>query len=176
MQTNNEHGNGRFSGGPGPADAEQPDQGDAPTSGAADPADVPLARQFAELREYLAHYVSARADALGVRLRTAAVWGVAALMAGLGLSVALATAVVLLLIGLAEGLAVFFGDRPWAGKLAVGGAILALTAILVWWGKSSWDQASTRELREKYARRRKRQRDHLRGDVRQRANEDFPRS
>ena len=180
MPTRNERGNGRFSGRPADAghepNAGHEPSGDTQTAGATDPAGVPLAKQIAELREYLAHYLSTRADALRVHVRSAAVSALLALTAGFMLLVAVATAVVLLVVGLADGLTEFLGERPWAGKLAAGGVILGLASILMWWGKSNWDRVSTRELREKYARRRKRQRDRLRSDVRQRATEERPRS
>jgi hypothetical protein len=87
-----------------------------------------LIPQFSELRECCLDYLSARVDGACVGLRNA-LFGVTlaalALVVVAGLSV---TATWLVVNGVAEGLGVLFGNRPWAGNLLTG---LLLVAGLV---------------------------------------------
>jgi len=136
------------------------------------PALESLAKQLAELREYVAYYCSARADMVNTRLRSAAVRALFAAEAGLGVSAAIVTASVLLVVGAAEGLTVLCGDRPWAGKLAAGAVVLGAVWGATWVGKSSWERSARRKSVEKFARRRVKQWKRFGRDVRQRAADD----
>jgi ABC-type nickel/cobalt efflux system permease component RcnA len=133
-----------------------------------------MAKQLAEMREWIARYFSARADALGVRLRFAAVRALFAVGVALGLSSAIATAAVIMVVGLADGLTVLCGDRPWAGELAAGALVLGTTCATVWLGSGSWHRASFDKLRDKYAHRHEEQRKGHPRDVGQRAAENAP--
>jgi hypothetical protein len=131
-----------------------------------------LAKQLAELREYIAYYLNAKVDMANARLRSAAVCVFFAAVAGLCIAAAVVTAAVLLVVGVAEGLTVLCGDRPWAGKLAAGAVILGAVWAVTWLGKSSWERSAQRKSAEKYARRRVKQWKRFGRGVRQRAAED----
>src|SRR4029434_5430287 len=82
-----------------------------------------LQQQVGELQAYLTHFVSAKIDGFVLSARQLALWavlGVVGLTAAVGLVV---TAVVLVLVGAADGLALLFGGRGWLGAVAVGGAL-----------------------------------------------------
>ncbi|HVC92962.1 MAG TPA: hypothetical protein VND64_04690 [Pirellulales bacterium] len=138
------------------------------------PAPDSLAKQLAELREHIAYYLSARADMANARLRSVVLRALFAAEAGLCISAAIVTAAVLLVVGVAEGLTVLCGDRPWAGKLAAGAMVLGAVWGATWFGKSSWERSARRKTTEKYARRRVKQWRRFGRDVRQRAGEDVP--
>jgi hypothetical protein len=138
------------------------------------PAVESLAKQLAELREYIAYYLSAKVDMANARLRSAAVRVFFAVVAGLCIAAALVTAAVLLVVGAAEGLTVLCGDRPWAGKLAGAAVVLGVVWGAAWLGKSSWERSAQCKSTEKYARRRVKQWKRFGQDVRQRAGEDAP--
>lgn len=133
-----------------------------------------LAEQLAELREYIAYYLSTRADGVNARLRSMAVRALVVAEAGLVISAAVATAAVLLVVGLADGLTVLCGDRPWAGELAAGGVVLGAVWGATWLGKSTWRRSAQRNSTEKYARRRVKQSKRFGRDVRKRATADAP--
>src|SRR5499426_3033558 len=79
-----------------------------------------LQQQVEELQAYLTHFVSAKIDGLVLSAQQLAFWatlGVVGLIAAVGLVV---TAVVLVLVGAADGLARLFGGQWWLGALVVG--------------------------------------------------------
>jgi len=79
-----------------------------------------LLSQFGELRGYFSYYLSARADSARLGLRnTIFSMALAALAFVVAASLSIA-ATWLVLSGAAEGFAVLFGNRPWAGNLLTG--------------------------------------------------------
>jgi uncharacterized membrane protein len=97
-----------------------------------------LQQQIGELQAYVAHFVSAKIDGLVLSVRQLALWialGVVGLTAAVGLVV---TAVVLVLLGAADGFAQLFGGRWWAGALLVGVGILALLVVGILIGVRTW--------------------------------------
>ena len=77
----------------------------------------------------MTHFVSAKIDGFVLSARQLALWaalGVVGLTAAVGLVV---TAVVLVLVGAADGFALLFGGRWWLGALVVGGGTLVLLAL-----------------------------------------------
>ena len=82
-----------------------------------------------ELQAYLTHFVSAKIDGFVLSARQLALWaalGVVGLTAAVGLVV---TAVVLVLVGAADGFARLFGGQWWLGALVVGGGTLGLFCL-----------------------------------------------
>ena len=79
-----------------------------------------LQQQVGELQAYVTHFVSAKIDGLVLSARQLALWaalGVVGLTAAVGLVV---TAVVLVLVGAADGFARLFGGRVVAGCIGSG--------------------------------------------------------
>src|SRR4029453_3013847 len=93
-----------------------------------------LQQQVGELQAYVTHFVSAKVDGFVLSARQLAIWaalGVVGLIAAVGLVV---TAVVLVLVGAADGFAVLFGGRWWLGALVVGGVTLVLLVLGIFIG------------------------------------------
>ena len=112
-----------------------------------------LQQQVGELQAYLTHFVSAKVDEFILSARQVAIWtalGVVGLTAAVGLVV---TAVVLVLVGAADGFAVLFGGRWWLGALVVGGGTLVLLALGIFIGmrilQSRWRQQKVQQYDER---------------------------
>src|SRR5262249_6709713 len=111
-----------------------------------------LQQQVGELQAYLKHFVSAKVDGFVLSARQLVLWaalGVVGLTAAVGLVV---TAVVLVLVGAADGFAVLFGGRWWLGALVVGVGTLALLALGIFIGmrilQSKWRQPEVQKYDE----------------------------
>jgi hypothetical protein len=131
----------------------------------------PLLADLASLRSYLAHYVAARKDALTAAARRAVLWAVIGIAAALVGMTILVTAVVLLVMGIMDGLTVVFGGRLWAGELVTAVGLLTLVGLGGWIGISKWITNSRRRTMEHYERRRSQERAVHGLDVRQRAEQ-----
>ena len=112
-----------------------------------------LQQQVGELQAYLTHFVSAKVDGFVLSARQLALWavlGVVGLTAAVGLVV---TAVVLVLVGAADGFAVLFGGRWWLGALVVGVGTLVLLTLGIFIGtrilQSRWRQQKVQQYDER---------------------------
>jgi len=112
-----------------------------------------LQQQVGELQAYVMHFVSAKVDGFILSARQLALWaalGVVGLTVALGLVV---TAVVLVLVGAADGFALLFGGRWWLGALVVGGGTLVLLALGIFIGmrilQSRWRQQKVHQYDER---------------------------
>jgi hypothetical protein len=97
-----------------------------------------LQQQVGELQAYVTHFVSAKIAGLILSSRQLALWailGVVGLTAAVGLVV---TAVVLVLVGAADGLARLFGGQWWLGALVVGIFTLAILGVGIFIGMRTW--------------------------------------
>jgi hypothetical protein len=131
------------------------------------------ASRFAELKEYAALYVAAKADGIKVTLRNVAIYaalGVVGAIVGIGF---LITAVVLLLNGLAGLVGEIFPERfeDWGGPLVVGLLLLGGTAAAIVYGLKSVTNTSRKRLVEKYENRKRDERRVYGHDVQERAAE-----
>lgn len=129
---------------------------------------APLTRDLGAIQAYAMHYVAARSDALTAQAKKAAVWGalgVMGLFAGITVIVA---SVVLALVGIAFGLAALL-DSLWAGLLITGLGVLLLVGLAAWIGLRYWMNLSLHHAKEKYERRRTKERHDYGRDVAQRA-------
>jgi len=142
---------------------------DACGSSPADDPLKPLLRSLGELKEYIGYYLSSQGDAVQLKIRQGLLWAVLGIACGLVGLAALITSVVLLLDGVAEGLAILFGDRLWAGELVTGAAILILAAIAAYFVVARITKTSRQRIIQKYERRRQKQRVEFGRDVSQRA-------
>lgn len=124
---------------------------DAPPS-ESDPL-VEIAAHLAEAREFLSHFLSAKADQFRLQASRIVVWCFVGLIAGVAGAAAIVTAAALLVDGFAHGLAVLFGGRLWAGELVAGGVCLGMAALVLWLGVRKIFQISQQRTVAKYARR-----------------------
>jgi hypothetical protein len=159
-------------------DPASPPTAESPPDERSDAGDLPppqalreALHRLAELREYVAYYVSARLDRLKLSLRRA---GLLAAVAVVGLivgSTVLVCGAVLLCVGLAQAISAVLGGRAWAGNLIVGISILLLVGGGGWLGLR-WLRGSLRKRTvQKYELRQTRQRDAFGRDVEQSARD-----
>jgi uncharacterized membrane protein len=116
-----------------------------------------LQQQVGELQAYVTHFVSAKIDGLVLSARQLALWavlGVVGLTAAVGLVV---TAVVLVLVGAADGFAQLFGGRWWLGALVVGLGVLVLLALGIFIGMRTWQSRWRQQKVQQYDERQLRQ-------------------
>lgn len=151
----------------GDGERQSPDADQArgePHSAGHDPL-APLRIYLAELQDYAAYYLAARADALKLQARTILTYGVLGLMAGMAAAAGLITAVVLALGGIANGLGQLMGGRIWAGQLITGLGVLIIAAATVVIGLRSVTNSSRRRTMAKYEHWRNQQRAQFGHDV-----------
>jgi hypothetical protein len=112
-----------------------------------------LQQQVGELQAYLTHFVSAKIDGFVLSARQLALWaalGVVGLTAAVGLVV---TAVVLVLVGAADGFARLFGGQWWLGALVVGVGTLILLALGIFIGMRTWQNRWRQQKVQQYDER-----------------------
>lgn len=116
-----------------------------------------LLTQVGEVWEYLTYFVQAKVGGITYSLRqmaTLAVLGIIGLITAAGLMV---TAVVLLLTGVAQGLAIAFGNRLWLGNAVTGFGLLVLLALVLGVGIRRQRRRSYAQRKQEYAERQLRQ-------------------
>jgi len=131
-----------------------------------------LQQQIAELREYLAHFVSAKVDGVVLSIRQLAMWGILGVAGVIALAGLIITALVLLLDGAATGVALLLGGRLWLGQILVGGVVLALLALGMILGMRAWQRRWHRQKVQQYDERQLQQRHVFGHSVADRATED----
>ena len=112
-----------------------------------------LQQQVGELQAYVTHFVSAKIDGLVLSSRQLALWailGVVGLTAAVGLVV---TAIVLVLVGAADGLARLFGGQWWLGALVVGVLTLAILVLGIFIGMRTWQSRWRQQKVQQYDER-----------------------
>ncbi len=108
--------------------------------------------RWPRMRRELARYASTHMDRVRATVHQVVV-GAALAVLGLIVAVAvLATAVVLLVVGLAGALAAAFGDNAWLGNLVAGGAVLTLFAGAIVLGLRRDRAKRMHALEQRYAR------------------------
>jgi hypothetical protein len=153
---------------------------DAKADGGSDAAPAAaIGEAFARLREtrdYAAHYLSARVDALKLSARKVIVLAILGLLGAIAGAALIITSVVLLCVGIAQGLAVLFGGRAWLGNLVA--ALLLLGALVGggWVVLARIRKASKERVVAAYERLKREQRDAHGTDVHQRAEQQRPQS
>jgi hypothetical protein len=91
-----------------------------------------LVAAIADVRQHAAAYLETRRDLIAAKIRKGVLWGLFGLIAAFAGAIALGTAVVLLVVGAADGIGLALGHHYWAGKLIVGSVILAAVGIGGW--------------------------------------------
>ncbi|MGB7160594.1 MAG: hypothetical protein WBD40_21190, partial [Tepidisphaeraceae bacterium] len=131
-----------------------------------------VSAHLAEMKEYAAYYVAAKADAMKASVRSLGLYaalGVVGLIAGGAIIV---TSAVLLLSGLAGAIgAVFDPDLPWGGHLVVGALVLGGMGTGAMLFMKKFTAASRERTVKKYESRKQQQRVQHGHDVRERAEE-----
>jgi len=127
--------------------------------------------RLAELRIYAGYYLTAQLDRLKLTIRQIVLLAVVGVIAAIAAAGALVAAIVLLLRGIAGGLATLCGHVPWLGDLLCGLLVLGIMAFALWYFVRSFAKASRRATVEKYEREQTRQRTDIGHDVAQRAGE-----
>ncbi|MCC6424046.1 MAG: phage holin family protein [Phycisphaerales bacterium] len=121
-----------------------------------------------EFKEYASYFVSARWDGVKLSIRQVVLYTILGLLGLCVIAAFLATAVVLLLDGVAGGLGVLFGGRLWLGNLVVGVVILGLLAGGTILGMKRFKAKSRQKTVEKYESRKHQQRTRFGCDLHQR--------
>jgi len=121
------------------------------------------------LYAYVIHYLAARVDAAGAHVRRIALWTLAAIAAAVAGLTAIIVAVVMALTGLARGVGLLLGGEDWAGLLIVGIGVLGLVAAGGYFSVRAWSHRWAQTTREKYERRREKERSEFGSDTLQRA-------
>jgi hypothetical protein len=129
----------------------------------------PLLQHFAELRHFVAHYWMVQKDAAKAKARRAIIWAALGVVAALVAFALLVAAAALTLVGLADALGVLFGDRFWAGKLAVGLGIIFLSLGGLALALFLWARSARQTTVKQYEHRHNQQRAQFGQDVQQRA-------
>jgi hypothetical protein len=107
-----------------PRPAEPPDNGDFTPADALRDA---FAR-FAELKEFVAYYISARVDSIKLSVRNIGIYAALGIMAMFGGAAVVVTAIVLLLVGIAGAFAAVFPNHPWLGDIITAVIFLGVLA------------------------------------------------
>ena len=116
-----------------------------------------LLQQFAELGEYISYYAAAKTDRFKLTLRNTALGVVLAALGFVAVAGLFVTAGWLLLAGVAGGLSVLFGDRPWAGNLLTGALLLAGLGGGLYVMVVALSRAAREKMVEEYGKRQARQ-------------------
>lgn len=128
-----------------------------------------LFKQLQELGEYFSYYAAARTDSFKLSLRRTVLWMAFAALGFVAVGGLLLSSTWLLLIGLAEGLSVLFGDRPWVGNL-LAGALLLLSLVGGMYGMMvALDNAARKKAVKAYGERQARQEERYGHHVTERA-------
>lgn len=156
---------------PPPESARRPSFSDDPPAPSPAEAFASASRHLAEIKTYAGHYLTAKLDGMKSGFKSLALYAVLGLLAGVAGIAILATAGVLLVQGIAEGLTVLFNGRVWLADLVTGlvlllgvlGATYFLVAKIL--GKSRAAAAA------KYKAMNRDQKSQLGHNVHERANE-----
>jgi len=116
-----------------------------------------LGRQGAEAWEYFTYYLNAKKDAAKLRLRQKMLKSAVFVVLGLAALAIIIQATGLVIAGIGEGFAVWFGTR-WLGNLVGGLAVLALFSAAAGLVMYTSRRRSFAATRRKYEQRRQAQR------------------
>lgn len=135
------------------------------------------ARDFAELKEYVAYYLAAKKDGMAASFRNLGLYaalGVLGLIAG---GAIVCTAAVLLLSGLAGAIgAIFNPDKLWVGQIVVGLLVLGGLGVGTVLFLKRFTKASRERTVKKYESRQRQQRVEYGHDVAERGREPAART
>jgi hypothetical protein len=131
-----------------------------------------LQKQVEELQAYFAHFVSAKVDSVVLSARRLAIWAVLGVVGLIALAALIVTAIVLVLHGVANGLAVLFAGRLWLGQLVAGSGILIMLVLSILIGVRTWQTRWRQQKVQQYDERQFQQRAAFGHSVEDRATEE----
>ncbi len=131
-----------------------------------------LLEQVAALQSYFTHFVSATVDRGLLSAQQLALWAILGMIGLIALAGLVVTATILLLVGMATGLALFCNGRLWLGQAVVGGGILVLLALTFRLGLRTWQHRWYQQKVQQYDERQRQQRAAFGQSVADRARED----
>lgn len=130
-----------------------------------------MVERLGEIRDYVGYYAETKSDGVKQQAIWAGIYAALGILAGLIGAAVLVTATVLLVNGIAGGLAALFGHREWLGQLVTGLLLLGLFAGGAVVGLKVLRASFKKKLRAKYEQRHQEQRGRFGADVPQRARE-----
>ncbi len=113
-----------------------------------------LVRHLQELRDYGLLYVETRKDQIRLRVRQALVLSIVGSLLLLMAACGVVVAVVLMLSGVAGGVASLLDDRLWAGQLITGSVVVLGACLTLYLIMRGITKSGQRRTTEKYERRR----------------------
>jgi len=128
------------------ASAETPPPGPHPLE--------PFAEDLAELRASVVDYLTVQADRAKLQARQGALYAVLGALGAVVGATALIVATVLLLRGIAHGLADLFDAELWVGELVTGLGLLLIVGLATWIGIRYLTSASRKRTVDYYEHRR----------------------
>jgi hypothetical protein len=139
-------------------------QGAAPTDALKD-----AAARFGEVKEYAGYLVAAKLDGWKATFRNLGIYAALGLVGAIVGGALMATAAVLLLVGIAHGLGDLLWDKWWLGDLIVGLLVLGGAAAAIIFGMKKLTGTFKKQLVAKYEDRQRQQRVNFGHDVQERA-------
>jgi hypothetical protein len=130
-----------------------------------------IVARIGELREYASFYIAANVDRLRLSGRATLMWSILGIVIGLAAVSVVATASVLLVVGLATGVGQLLEGRTWLGQLIVGATILFAAIAGTWFVLNRGLRNYERTLVEKYELRKREERTEYGTDIHERAKE-----
>ena len=121
--------------------------------------------QLAKLREFAAYYVTTRLDAIRLAVRHLGIVAGMMVVVGVGALAVIVTAVVLMMRGIAGGLAELFPRYPWLGDLIAGVVFLLIPIPAIMIGMRAITRTFKTLTVQKYEARQRQQRQHFGSDV-----------
>jgi hypothetical protein len=122
-----------------------------------------------EVVEYASLYLAAKADAIKLQFRMMGMWAALGMLGGMAAAAFIIYASVLLLSGLAGGLAVLLDGRLWLAEIIVGAAVLLLIAGTIYFAMNTFVSAARLSTERKYEQRQAQQRLRFGTNARERA-------
>lgn len=116
-----------------------------------------LLKQFRELAEHFAVFVTAKTDSVKLSVRHVVLWVVLAALGFVAVGGLTVMAGWLMLSGIADGLGELFGNRPWVGSLMTGFLLLAGLGLGMVYTVAKRNRIARDRTAQKYETRKARQ-------------------
>jgi len=128
-----------------------------------------LSTRIGEIGEYFSYWLAAKSDGIKLTIRNVGVMAAVGIVGAIAGGAFVASAMVLLCVGIAHGLGTLFGGRMWLGDIVAAILFLAILGGGIWFGMNRLTKASRERTVKKYDARQQQQRARYGTDVHQRA-------